>query len=134
MARVEDANADVFQVNVRHPKSQEFHDILGEMAELHDRKQQDYGRASDPFANVRASEDFGMPGWVGTLVRANDKMRRLQTAAAQAVKGQEVQLVNEGVEDSLYDLAVYAVIALILFRESQDHVDRGPDAGFLLDE
>lgn len=88
-----------------------FHAALGQMGALHDRKQSDYGRPTDPFANVRASEDFGVAPWVGALVRANDKMRRLQKAASGGT------LVNEGVEDSLIDLAVYAVIALVLWRE-----------------
>ena len=45
------------------------------------------------------------------MVRATDKVRRLQT---YAVNG---RLANEGVEDSLMDLAVYAIIALVLWRE-----------------
>ena len=92
----------------------DFDEVLDEMRELHDRKQADYGREADPFANVRASEDFGIPGWVGTLVRANDKMRRLQAVA----NGSELK--NEGIEDSLIDLANYAVIALVLYRQSRD--------------
>lgn len=91
--------------------SQRFHEILSELATLHDVKQADYGREDDPFANVRASEDFGIEGWVGALVRANDKMRRLQTFSKRG------SLVNESVEDSLRDLAVYAVIALVLFEQ-----------------
>lgn len=85
--------------------------VLEELRELHNRKQADYGKATDPFANVRASEDFGIEGWVGSIVRANDKMRRLQAAA----RGQNLK--NESVEDSLVDLAVYAIIALLLYRE-----------------
>lgn len=88
-----------------------FKSILAEMEALHDKKQQDYGKDADPFANVRASEDFGIPGWHGCLIRANDKMRRLQTFC------QKGTLANEGVEDSLLDLAVYSVIALVLWRE-----------------
>lgn len=64
-----------------HPLSIRFHEILGEMGELHNKKQQDYGRDDDPFANVRGSEDFGVPAWVGAMVRLNDKVRRLQKAA-----------------------------------------------------
>ena len=79
---------------------------------MHDKKQKDYGTPSDPFANVRASADFGIEPWVGAMVRANDKMRRLQSAA------QGSTLVNEGIEDSLLDLAVYSIIALVLYREN----------------
>jgi hypothetical protein len=81
------------------------------MGELHDKKQEDYGRDSDPFANVRASEDFGVSPWVGTMIRANDKMRRIQRFAERG------SLANESVRDSLMDLAVYAIIALVLYDE-----------------
>jgi len=55
-----------------------FPAVLDEMRELHDRKRQDYGTEVDGFANVRASEDFGIPGWLGSVMRANDKMSRLK--------------------------------------------------------
>lgn len=90
-----------------------FADVLVELQAMHDRKNADYGRPGDPLANIRASEDFGIPAWIGALVRGNDKMRRLQKAA------QGGALVNESVEDSLLDLAVYAIIALILHREAR---------------
>lgn len=102
----------------RHPASQKFHDILQDLGALHDRKQSDYGLDSDPFANVRASDDYGVTGWVGCMIRANDKMRRIQKAARQTVQGDDVDLANEGLEDSLMDLAVYAVIGLVLYQES----------------
>ena len=90
-----------------------FDQVLAELKAMHDRKQTDYGRTSDPFANVRASEDFGIAGWIGAMTRANDKMRRLQKFATEG------NLANESVEDSLIDLAVYAIIGLILFREQK---------------
>src|SRR6266487_1952918 len=57
----------------RSKGSEAFHALLREIGELHDRKQKDYGSNTDPFANVRASQDFGVPAWVGALVRLNDK-------------------------------------------------------------
>lgn len=89
----------------------EFEKIVAEIQAMHERKQADYGKKTDPFANVRASEDFGIEGWVGAVIRANDKMRRLQAAA----RGQNLR--NESIEDSLLDMAVYSIIALVLFRE-----------------
>lgn len=91
-----------------------FDQVLADIRALHDKKQADYGKSHDPFANVRASEEFGIPGWVGAMIRANDKMRRLQAAASGS------KLVNEGIEDSLIDLAVYAIIGLVLFREGEN--------------
>ena len=93
-----------------------FMQVINEIVELHNKKQNDYGRTDigDPFANVRASEDFNIPGWIGAVIRANDKVRRIQKFA----RGGE--LVNESVEDSLIDAAVYFMIALCLFREQND--------------
>ena len=99
------------QGNQRHPASARFHAILGELAELHNRKQQDYGTDTDPFANVRGSSEWGIEPWVGAMVRATDKVRRLQSFLKHG------KLRNESVDDSLRDLAVYAIIALVLFEE-----------------
>ena len=89
-----------------------FHAVLAEMGYLHARKGADYGRGKDVFANIRASEDFGVPPWVGAMVRANDKVQRIKSYCLNG------SLANEGLEDSLIDLACYAIIALILFRET----------------
>lgn len=97
----------------RHPQSQRFHDILDECKALHDKKQQDYGRDSDPFANVRGSSDWGMDAWVGSMVRANDKIRRLQQYNKKGT------LANEGVADAFMDLINYAAIAMVLWEEDQ---------------
>jgi hypothetical protein len=78
---------------------------------LHDRKQADYGSGDDPFANVRASERFGISPWVGALVRLNDKVTRLQSFARKG------ELKNESAEDSMRDIAVYAIIALVLYEQ-----------------
>ena len=100
-----------------HLDSQQFHSILKELGELHDRKQRDYGRDNAPFANVEASADWGMPAWIGAMVRATDKLRRLQTLA------QTGTLSNEGAIDSFNDLAIYAIIARILYEKMQTERD-----------
>lgn len=99
--------------NARHPNSARFHEILKELGDLHDKKQADYGRGDDPFANVRASSDWGVSGWVGAMIRGSDKLRRLQSLIANG------KLANESAEDSLRDLAVYSIIALVLFEQEQ---------------
>jgi hypothetical protein len=81
------------------------------IAALHDRKQLDYGAGDDPFANVRASREWGVPAWVGALIRLNDKVRRLQSFARKGC------LANESAEDSMMDIAVYALIALVLYEQ-----------------
>ena len=84
--------------------------ILKEIQALHDKKSKDYGRPGDPYYNIRGSEDFGIPSWVGAVMRANDKMKRLQLAASGG------SLANEGVEDSLLDMITYLTIALDEYR------------------
>ena len=96
---------------VRHPNSAKFHAYLREAGELHDKKQADYGRGDDPFANVRSSSDWGMPGWVGAMVRLSDKVKRLQSLARTG------NLSNEGAVDSFNDICVYALIARVLYEE-----------------
>lgn len=96
-----------------------FYQILKEMAELHARKSQDYGLEEDPLTNVRNAEEFGIPAWVGVMLRANDKMRRIKSMAHKG------KLVNESLEDSLLDLANYSILALILYREAKQEEIRG---------
>lgn len=99
-----------FQVSDGDPR---FLSVLEEMWVLHCKKGMDYGSGDDFLANLRASEAYGIPAWVGALIRQNDKLIRLKNAA----KG--VTLANESVEDSLIDNACYAVLALVLYREAR---------------
>lgn len=96
----------------RHPDSERFHQLLIQAGELHDRKQADYGKDNDPFANVRSSSDWGIPDWVGAMVRLNDKVKRLQALA------QKGDLANESALDSFMDIAVYALIAYVLYEQN----------------
>lgn len=89
-----------------------FHAALRKIGRLHDQKQRDYGTGQDPFANIRASQEFGIPPWLGAIVRLNDKVNRLKSFAING------NLVNEGALDSMEDIAVYALIASVLFKES----------------
>ncbi len=89
-----------------------FFTVLEELAVIHRVKAADYG-TEDPLTNLRNSSEFGIPDWVGCMLRANDKMRRIKS---MAIKG---KLANESLEDSLLDLASYSILGLILFRESQ---------------
>jgi hypothetical protein len=99
----------------RHPGSDRFHELLEEKGLLHDRKQADYGTDGDPFANVRASTEWGVAPWVGAMVRLTDKVRRLQSLIRNG------RLENESATDSLDDIAVYAIIARVLLEEELPH-------------
>lgn len=87
--------------------------LLDEVRSLHVKKAADYGRGVDPLANVRASAEFGIPAWVGAVLRANDKIHRIKSFLANG------SLRNEPLEDSLLDAACYFLIALALFREER---------------
>lgn len=87
--------------------------LLRDMEELHCRKAADYGTEADPLANIRASSDVGIEPWRAAYMRAKDKVKRID---AYCRKG---KLANEGVEDSMLDLAAYALITLLLHREAK---------------
>jgi hypothetical protein len=100
-----------------HPTSQAFFDLCDQMKEMHRRKSRDYGCPSgeDPLANIRNGAKFvGIPSWKGAMVRLSDKVTRL---AAYNATG---RLENESLEDNLFDLASYALLALLLHREDRD--------------
>lgn len=106
-------NLETLKLGVFPKGDPRFHGLLAKIGALHDRKQADYGRSNDPFANVRGSSDWGIAPWIGAMVRANDKIRRLQKYA------KEGGLANEAAEDSFLDLAVYALIAYVLHSEGK---------------
>lgn len=103
-----------------------FEDIINEISELHYRKSLDYGTEEDPYNNIRHSADWGLPPWMGAMIRANDKIHRIQRYAKAST------LANESVRDSFLDLAVYAIIALILWEEEEEKIESksvGPSEG-----
>lgn len=99
-----------------HPTSQAFFDLCDALKEMHRRKSSDYGCPSgtDPLANIRNGAKFvGIPSWKGAMVRLSDKVTRLATYNATG------RLENESLEDNLFDLASYSLLALLLHREEQ---------------
>jgi len=99
-----------------HPTSQAFFDLCDQLKEMHRRKSRDYGCPSgeDPLANIRNGAKFvGIQAWKGAMVRLSDKVTRL---AAYNATG---RLENESLEDNLFDLASYSLLALLLHREER---------------
>lgn len=95
-----------------HPTSQAYFDLLDRMKALHSSKSKDYGSEHDPLANIRNGALFvGIEPWKGAMVRLSDKVTRLATFNRTG------RLEHEGVEDNLMDLASYALLALLLYRE-----------------
>ena len=96
------------------PGSREFLAVLDELRSLHMRKTLDYGVDEDALSNIRQSADVvNMPAWAGAILRISDKMHRLKAYFRRG------KVEFDGVEDTLKDIACYAAIALVLYREAE---------------
>lgn len=102
-------------------KPTRFDELLEAMRVLHARKEKDYGAIDDPKCNIRASEEIGIPAWKACWMRARDKVRRIDKFCRDGV------LENEGVKDSLLDLANYCLLVQILLEEVSGVLPRTPD-------
>lgn len=81
---------------------------LRHLALLHFKKRADYGSSDDHLGNIHAVERLGVDPLMGVLIRLQDKFARLESFARKG------RLENESVDDTLQDIAVYSLIALIL--------------------
>lgn len=91
------------------PKTMIFLDYLESMKNLYLKKNHDYGDS--------VSKTFDEYGLVSFLVRMDDKMNRIKTLN----KIQDTAVRGEKIEDTLLDLANYAILALteIEFRKNR---------------
>lgn len=97
--------------------SQRYLDLLEEMKDLHIRKNSGYaGDSPDPWANFRMSEAFGVPAFLGVLARMSDKYVRI----TNLVKNPKNEKVGESIKDTLMDLSAYALIALLIYEETEE--------------
>jgi len=94
-----------------HPR---FYELLDEIAELHDKKNHDYAQDGDPLSNLRRSENFGIPGWKGILIRLSDKWSRLEELSKK-----EARVKEESIKDTLLDNAIYSLLAVVLLEEDE---------------
>lgn len=95
------------------PGTDAFVAVLEELRSLHLRKTMDYGVDEDALANIRNSADvINVPAYAGCVLRMADKMQRLRSFFRRG----EVEF--DGVEDTLLDIAAYAAIALVVYREN----------------
>ena len=76
-----------------------FEDLTKEMNQLYERKNRDYGNSFD-----KTLDEFGV---VAGLIRMNDKMNRIKS-----IYNKDTNLKDESLEDTLIDLANYAVMTL----------------------
>ena len=90
------------------PKNeQEFHNILIKMYETYKKKNSDYGSSFD-----KSMDEFGI---IAPVIRMSDKMNRLKSL----VKNKQ-QVKDESIDDTLLDLANYAVMTLVYRNTNMD--------------
>ena len=91
----------------------EFEAIQSEMFDLFLRKQADYGPTNIGMGSeVVDTDDKAKRSLIGLSVRLNDKVQRLLNLT---LNNKEPN--NESLEDTLIDIANYAVMALIVQRK-----------------
>ena len=95
-------------------QSERFYELLEEMKRTHNAKRHDYANTKDVFANFRTCELAGIP-WKGCCVRIGDKFSRIMGFA----KKEKLEVKDESIKDTLIVMANCALIALILYEESE---------------
>ena len=87
--------------------------ILDNMQAVYEAKDNDYSATGLPMGNLRKCEDAGIDAWRGCLVRIGDKMSRLENF----LKDKEYLVISEKAEDTVIDLANYAILMSCLIEE-----------------
>lgn len=100
-----------------------FLDLLSDLSELHAAKAADYGDGEDAYSNFRRAQRLGISPFMGCLVRLSDKWERIVRLSQH-----EARVKDEAITDTLRDMAVYAMIALILYQE-EPHGGDDPTRG-----
>ena len=95
--------------NARSGKVNDFEGITQQMVSLYEKKNHDYG---DSFG-----ETFRKLGPISAITRITDKYNRL---VSLATKGEQ-QVNDEKLEDTLIDLANYAVMTIMELRAQSDN-------------
>lgn len=95
--------------------SEQFLTLLEKMKQLHISKCAGYAGQdnNDPWANFRMSKRFGVSPFIGCLVRMSDKYIRV----SNLIQNPDNEQVGENIQDTLLDLAAYALIAICLLDE-----------------
>ena len=88
-------------------KEEKFQAITADMLQTYRAKNADYG---DAF-----SETYKKLGLISAVTRITDKTNRLVSLAS----GNKQQVADESIEDTLKDLANYAVMTLIELQEGK---------------
>ena len=87
-------------------ESGEFRDITNSMIQTYQAKNQDYGNSFE-----KSLYKFGL---VASIIRLSDKMNRIESLSQTKARVKE-----ESIEDTLLDLANYAIMTVIWLRKNR---------------
>jgi hypothetical protein len=95
-----------------------FYDLIVDIALLHSRKAHDYtGGGPDALRNLRAATQLGLKAYDGVLIRLQDKWSRILSLAPKRHQDRYYAVLDESLEDTHFDNAVYNLFEIILLRE-----------------
>jgi hypothetical protein len=99
-------------------KKSEWYDLQGkvfnDIVTLTRKKNADYtAGVDDAFANFRMAEEIGMTPLHGLVLRMGDKWQRVKSY----MKGGNLQVEGEGIEDAFRDMIGYSVLAIGILTE-----------------
>lgn len=80
-----------------------FEEVTNQMLDLYKKKNSDYGNVFE-----KSCDEFGL---ISPAIRLNDKINRLKTLIDNPAV-----VNNEGIEDTLIDIANYAVMTLVWLK------------------
>lgn len=94
-----------------------FRKLTDLMARYHEVKNHDYANAVDPLANLRKHGEYGI------VVRMDDKTSRLESFFGPKGRA-KLKVKDEKIEDTCIDLANYALLLILLYRDNQARASR----------
>ena len=113
--------AEVIYSRIAFTNNTSFYLMLDKARELHKRKNAGYSGVDnpDPWHNFRACNAFGISAVDGCITRMCDKYQRYLNVSSNPYNEQ----VHESINDTLEDLAAYALILVCLLREQNKPFD-----------
>jgi hypothetical protein len=95
----------------------QFHkEMCDLMVAITEKKNHDYSRSDDPFANFRVIGSLGLNVEQGFITRMSDKLSRLANFTLQG----EFKVTDESFTDTCLDLANYALLLAGYHKASQE--------------
>lgn len=94
-------------ISMIYEHNDDFDVITEQMHDIYIKKNHDYGNSFD-----KSMDEFGM---TSAVIRMNDKLERLKTLSKK-----ESMVKDESVQDTLLDLANYAIMTVMYLKKHED--------------